>query len=102
MQKEAADITCEIAWATSERQYLESVTVPYGSTVLSVLEASGFCGRVDELAAIPLHALQLGIFGEHVRAPAEQTVRQGERIEIYRPLQIDPKQARRARARRKD
>ncbi len=102
MQEKETSIACEIAWATPEKQYLQTITVPRGTTVLAALEASGLCQQIEALADVPTHALQLGIFGEHVKMPADQVVRQGERIEIYRPLQVDPKQARRARARRKD
>ncbi|ARS52158.1 RnfH family protein [Kushneria konosiri] len=101
MCDEANSITCEVAWAAPEDQYLVVVNVPMGTTVLGALEASGLCHRIDELKNVTLEALRLGIFGEHVKSPADQTVCQGDRIEIYRPLQIDPKQARRARARRK-
>ncbi|MFC0336785.1 hypothetical protein SAMN05421848_3217 [Kushneria avicenniae] len=100
MQEKEGSITCEVAWATPERQYLETVAVPQGTTVLAALEMSGLCCRINELADIPIELLQLGIFGEHIKAPEDRIVRQGDRIEIYRPLQIDPKQARRARARR--
>ncbi|REC93430.1 RnfH family protein [Kushneria indalinina] len=101
MIQEEEGITCEVAWARPEKQYLEAVTVPQGTTVLAALEASGLCRRVDELMNMPADELELGIFGEHVKSPADRVVHQGERIEIYRPLHVDPKQARRARARRK-
>ncbi|SPJ35269.1 RnfH family protein [Kushneria phyllosphaerae] len=101
MQREAEGITCEVAWATPASQYLEVITVPSGTTVLGALEASGLCSKVNELCSVPMETLTLGIFGEHVKSPSDQVVRQGERIEVYRPLQVDPKQARRARARRK-
>lgn len=94
-------VTCEIAWATPKEQHLEVVTVSHGATVLTALEASGICARIDELMGVPVEELQLGIFGEHVKSPAEKVVHQADRIEIYRPLHVDPKQARRARARRK-
>ena len=101
MQHEAEGIICEVAWATPESQHLEVITVPSGTTVLGALETSGFCNRISELRNVPLSTLKLGIFGEHVKSPADQPVHQGDRIEIYRLLQVDPKQARRARARRK-
>ncbi|ART63531.1 RnfH family protein [Kushneria marisflavi] len=101
MTHEVDGITCEVVWATPEAQYLEVITVPPETTVLGALEASGLCDRIDELKNVPLETLKLGIFGEHVKSPANQLVQQEDRIEIYRPLQVDPKQARRARARRK-
>jgi putative ubiquitin-RnfH superfamily antitoxin RatB of RatAB toxin-antitoxin module len=43
----------------------------------------------------------LGIFGKHLSDPDHQVLSEGDRIEIYRPLQIDPKTARAERAVRK-
>lgn len=100
MPDKEGTIACEVAWAVPERQYLDTVIVPWGTTVLMALEMSGLCRRINELADIPIESLKLGIFGEHVKSPGDRTLRQGDRIEIYRPLQVDPKQARRARARR--
>jgi putative ubiquitin-RnfH superfamily antitoxin RatB of RatAB toxin-antitoxin module len=40
----------------------------------------------------------MGVFGKVVKKPKEQEIREGERIELYRPLIIDPKQARLNRA----
>jgi putative ubiquitin-RnfH superfamily antitoxin RatB of RatAB toxin-antitoxin module len=43
----------------------------------------------------------MGIFGKVVKKPDEQALREGDRVELYRPLKIDPKQARLDRARKK-
>ncbi len=54
-------------------------------------------GLVEEFPEIDLERAPLGVFG---RSCADDTVlRAGDRVEIYRPLQIDPKEARRRRAR---
>ena len=52
----------------------------------------------DALTKARLKAHSIGIFGERV-AP-ERKLRDGDRVEVYRPLKMDPKEARRRRARR--
>lgn len=88
----------EVAYATPERQEILSLEVPEGTTLLQVVEQSGICDRFPE---IDLQAQAVGIFGRVVKAPATQEIREGQRVEIYRPLTIDPKQARLNRARKK-
>jgi putative ubiquitin-RnfH superfamily antitoxin RatB of RatAB toxin-antitoxin module len=83
----------EVAYATPSRQEVIEVTVPPGATVEQVIRASGVLERFPE---IDLAHPCVGIFGErvHLRDP----VRDRDRVEIYRPLIADPKEARRARA----
>ena len=83
---------CTVAFATPGRQWLWIVTLPERATVADALEHArmqatgldvpgnsevGICGELCERAAVP---------------------RDGDRIEIYRPLRADPKESRRARA----
>ena len=70
---------------------------PDGADVVEVRLAEGATVR-DALAASGLRGNRLGIFGKPVTL--ETRVADGDRIEIYRPLAIDPKEARRRRARR--
>ncbi|MEO8855390.1 MAG: RnfH family protein [Burkholderiaceae bacterium] len=63
-----------------------------GATVAQALELSGMRVRFPELARTPL---QLGIWGR--KATLEQRLRDEDRVEIYRPLKVDPKVARRTR-----
>ena len=65
------------------------------ATVADALRASGVLERCPELAR---GAPSVGIWGRVV-AP-EAPVREGDRIELYRPLAIDPQEARRLRARK--
>ncbi|OOG52455.1 RnfH family protein [Rhodanobacter sp. B05] len=65
-----------------------------GSTVMHAIEA---CGITLSLPVGAIDPTCLGIFGRKV-AP-DQLVRSGDRIEIYRPLALDPKEARRRRTR---
>lgn len=63
-----------------------------GATVADALRASGLPQQFAELAA---GTCVLGVWGRKARP--QQRLHDGDRIEIYRPLQVDPKVARRAR-----
>lgn len=86
-------LNATIAFAEPGRELLLPVQVPAGATLRDAVLASGLLAQVPALAAA---ALDLGVWG-HAR-PASQPVRDGDRIDVYRPLTVDPKQARRIRA----
>lgn len=86
----------EVAFATPERQPVLEVRVAAGTTVEQAIRLSGILGRCPE---IDLAKNAVGIFGE--RARLDDVVQDGDRLEIYRPLVADPKEARRRRARAK-
>ena len=92
-ERAVATITVEVAHATPEKQVLIAVEVNTGCTVGEAIEKSGireaFPGLVVDPAAV-------GIFSRKV--PLEQELREGDRVEIYRPLVADPKESRRRRA----
>jgi len=71
------------------------VTLPAGATVLQALEASGLRAA---LPAADLGSAVTGVWGRKARA--EQRLREQDRVEIYRPLKVDPKLARRERFRK--
>jgi len=72
---------------------LTEVTLPAGATVADAIGASGVLDRRPELAAT---SPDVGIWG---RACAlAQRLEDGDRVELYRPLTVDPKEARRVRA----
>ena len=87
-------ITVDVVYAEPERQVVRRVTLPVGSTVMQAIEASGITQAVAGLVIDPEH---LGIFSR--KAAPEQVLGKGDRVEIYRPLTLDPKEARRRRAR---
>lgn len=91
-------IRVEVAYATPGRQEILSLEVAQGATLLQAAQASGIHERFPE---IDLRSNAMGIFGRVVKNPGEQVVQDGQRIEIYRPLTIDPKQARLNRARKR-
>jgi uncharacterized protein len=89
----AETISVEVAYALPERQWLRTVVVPAGATVAHALGVSGLADEIPDLALDPA---RLGIFGTLVSP--DTLLRAGDRVEIYRPLQIDPKESRRRRA----
>lgn len=82
-----------VAYATPSRQETIEVSVPPDATVEQVIRASGILARFPE---IDLTRHRVGIFGEVARL--QDAVHHLDRVEIYRPLIVDPKEARRARA----
>lgn len=89
-----ARLSVEVALARPERQDRVRLEVEPGTTLGEAVRRSGLLERHPELAREPLDA---GIFSQP--APAETVLRDGDRVELYRPLATDPKDARRRRAR---
>lgn len=90
-------IRVEVAYALPERQRIVSLEVPQGTTVFEVAERSGITTLFD---GIDLATAKMGIFGKLVATPRTQVLEDGDRVEIYRPLLADPKEARKARVRK--
>ena len=86
-------INVEIAYALPDKQAIVPVEVSQGATALEAAEQSGI---VDRFEGLSLEGAKLGIFGKAV--PNTHVMSAGERVEIYRPLQADPKEVRKARA----
>ena len=83
-------INVELALALPVKQALIALTVPSGATVSDVISASPLARRFPD---VPVADLAVGIWGRVV--DRDHPVREGDRIEIYRPLQLDPREARR-------
>ena len=92
----ARTIEVEIVYALAHEQCLEVLRVAPGTTVAQAIEQSGFPARFPEIAE---RSYDVGIFGR--RTEQWTVLREFDRIEIYRPLIADPKQARRARTKAK-
>jgi len=86
-------IEVEVAYATPREQCILKVSGHRGMTVLQAIERSKIRERFPE---IDLENAKVGIFGKLAAKDAELT--DGDRVEIYRPLIADPKEARRKRA----
>jgi len=96
-------IPVEVAYGTPEKQSLISLTVPVGTTALEAVQQSGI---TEQFPAIDIQKDPMGIFsnllnGKDWPLPHEYVLRAKDRVEIYRPLLIDPKQARLTRAGKK-
>ncbi|WP_191601397.1 RnfH family protein [Marinomonas algicola] len=88
-------IRVEVAYALPEKQKIIAMEVEEGCTVRDAVMMSNINAFFPDLA---LSSVKLGIFGKSVRNPETQLLKAGERVEIYRELKIDPKQARANRA----
>lgn len=89
-------IDIEVAYANPERQVIVALRMSVGTTVLQAIDKSGLLTIFPEIDSADL---QVGVFGAVCKL--EQLVKQADRIEIYRPLIHDPKEARRQRATKK-
>lgn len=90
-------ISIEVAYGLPREQVLLVLAVPPGTTAREAVRLSRLAERFPDID--PDHA-PLGIFGKLEKEPDVRVLREGERVEIYRPLLIDPKEARRLRAER--
>ncbi len=88
----------EVAYARPDKQEIVPVQVPEGATAVQAVKLSGITAIFPEIDA---DSIDMGIFGKVIKNPADHELRDGDRVELYRPLQIDPKQARLNRAKKK-
>ena len=88
-------IRVEVVYATPAWQDLASVNLPAGAQAIAAVQASGLLERHPE---IDLALAKIGVFGKVVQPGAP--LADGDRVEIYRPMAVDPKAARSARAAR--
>ena len=79
----------EVVYAQVDEQRIVALELPPAATARDAVEASGFKPA----------SLLLGIFGK--RIAADRILKDGDRVEILRPLLEDPKEGRRRRARRR-
>jgi putative ubiquitin-RnfH superfamily antitoxin RatB of RatAB toxin-antitoxin module len=87
-------IRVEVIYARPERAMRVALELAPGTTVMEAIRASGLLERNPE---IDLARDGAGVFGRVVKLDAP--LAEGDRVELYRPLVADPKQARKDRAR---
>ena len=85
-----AELSVEIVFALPQRQELIEVTLKEGATLADAIEASGLSARFPEEQ---IDQLPTGVWGRPVGG--DHILRDGDRVEIYRPLEIEPREARR-------
>ena len=90
-------IRIEVVYALPEEAYLLPLSVNAGTTIRQAIEISGLLQQCPE---IDLERNKVGIFSKLENPDA--VLSDGDRIEIYRELRVDPKQARRRRAEKKN
>jgi len=89
-------IHIEVAYALPDKQRIVKLDVPSGTTALQAVSMSQLDEVFDDLVVGP--DIKLGVWGKAVTG--DRVLAMGERVEIYRPLLIDPKEVRKARAAR--
>jgi uncharacterized protein len=92
MSGSSAKIDIQIVYAHPSRSVLKSLRLEQGALITDALDAAAADGT---FSGVDLEHSPVGIFGRLVRR--DQALRDGDRIEIYRPLAQEPKLARRAR-----
>lgn len=85
-----------LVYITEQQQFIESLQVEMPCSVRLAIEQSGILRRFPE---INLAVNKIGIYGQ--RVSLDTLLQENDRIEIYRPLKIDPKEIRRLRAQRR-
>ena len=80
----------EVVFALPDRQALLTVSLAKGATVADAIRMSGLG---DRFPAARLDELKVGVWGRPVDRTHE--LKSGDRVEIYRSLEIDPREARR-------
>ncbi|PRY07751.1 RnfH family protein [Paraburkholderia sp. BL25I1N1] len=85
-------LSIEVCYASPSEQALIAVELPAGATLQQALEASGILRRFPQ---IDLGAQKVGVFGK--LKPLDAVLADHDRVEIYRPLLVDPKVSRQRR-----
>ncbi len=88
-----ATISVEFVFAMPDKQVLRTIAVPEGSTVADVIRKGDLARDFPDLV---VDDLQAGVWGRPVER--DHVVREGDRVELYRPLEMDPREARRLKA----
>lgn len=88
-------IHVEVVYALPQQQRCIELVLPAGSTALQAIEQSGLLAETDLLPE-QLKTAALGIYGQKINSGTR--LKDGDRVEIYRPLLLSPTEARRLRA----
>lgn len=93
---DAGQVRVTVMYSPEPRRVHEwTVALPTGATVLGAVQA---CGVTAACLGLDAGSALVGVWGRKVRL--DLALRDGDRVEIYRPLTVDPKVARRERFRR--
>lgn len=93
---EAGKIRVEVVYGTAERQVLMALDVEPGTTMLDAVVrsriAEQFPGQIDP------ERIPMGIYAKIEPNPRARVLQDGDRVELYRPLMVDPNDSRKERA----
>lgn len=98
-----SNIEVTIVYALPDHQDVRKITVMPGTTAMQAIHQSQV---LTDHADIDVASIKVGVFanvldGRSRPSPETYQVKSGDRLEIYRPLLIDPKQARLQRAKKR-
>ncbi|GEN27769.1 UPF0125 protein [Halovibrio variabilis] len=96
----AERLAVEVAYALPHKQRIVALRVPEGTTARQAVASADLPALFPELPSDTFTQAPLGVFGKALRNPEAHALRDGDRVEVYRPLAVDPKVARLARAKR--
>lgn len=88
----SARLSIEVCYALANEQALIAVDLPEGATLQQAIDASGILQRYPQ---IDLGRQKVGVFGK--LKPLDTVLADHDRVEIYRPLLVDPKLSRQRR-----
>ena len=91
----ASQINVEVVYASKESQFCRRLTLSAHANVAMAIKASGLLEAVEDLQ---LENLTVGVFAK--KCQLDTSLQDKDRVEVYRPLEIDPMTARRNRAKR--
>lgn len=89
-------LSVEVCFITPDREFHRKLSVPIGTTIE---QAVAICGVVAEFPNVDFGQLTVGIYSKIKKR--DTILRDRDRVEIYRPLVVDPMEARRRRANRR-
>lgn len=95
----AGTIHVDVVFALPDRQVVLPLDVPAGTTLHDAVRCSGIVERFPGM--IDPGRTPMGIFGKIEKQPRQRVLEDGDRVEIYRPLVIEPNAARKRRAQRR-
>ena len=89
-----ATVKVQVIYALPEQQWVVPVEVPAGTTMRQAVHLSGIA---EKLPDVDVMSLPMGMYGHIEKTPESRVLEEGDRIELYRPLLVDPKESRKAR-----
>jgi len=95
MNEEVKFIEIEVAYALPHKQKIYALNVEEGTTALAAVKQSPLTKDFD---SVDIDTAKMGIFGQNIKKPDAHILKAHDRVEVYRDLIADPKEARRRRA----